>query len=201
MAAMDARRALLEAAHGPARIVRALKAGQATHPDSIVYYGRARSWSKRLLDDIAVRHGDGAERVLFVDLHTGVGVWGGCTIVAEGSAASRQRVQDWTLGRAEATDLVVGKPLYGFVAELVAGCDLTVCYLEGGTEIWGWEMRRVMLREMYFHLHGDRTTAEAQAVKGRFARFYYPGTADWTRRYWTSTAAVLERLFAGFAAD
>jgi hypothetical protein len=94
---------------------------------------------------------------------------------------------------------VVGRPLYGFVHDLVPGCDLTVCYLEGGTETWGWEMRRVMLREMYFHLHGDRTSDAAQAVKARFARFYYPGTPAWTRRYFTSTAAVLDRLFAGFA--
>lgn len=199
IAEMDARRTLLEAAHGPARIVAALKAGQATHPNSIVYYGRESSWSKRRLDEIVARHGAGAEQVLFVDLHTGMGVWGGCMTVAEGSETSKRRVRAWTLGRAEATDLVVGKPLYGFVEQLVPGCELTVCYLEGGTETWGWEMRRVMLREMFFHLHGDRHSEEAHAVKARFARFYDPGTEAWARRYWASTAAVLGRLLDGFA--
>jgi len=194
-AAMDARRALLETEHGPARIVAALKAGQATHPNSIVYYGRERSWSKRLLDEIVARHGAGAERVLFVDLHTGMGVWGGCMTVAEGSEASKRRVRAWTLGRGEATDLVVGQPLYGFVEQLVPGCELTVCYLEGGTETWGWGMRR----EMFFHLHGDRNSEEARAVKARFARFYYPATEAWARRYWASTAAVLDRLLYSFA--
>jgi hypothetical protein len=85
------------------------------------------------------------------------------------------------------------------VEALVPGCDLTVCYLEVGTEPWGWEMRRVMLREMHIHLYGDREAAEAQAVRARFRRFYYPGTPEWTRRAWATNSAVLGRLLAGFA--
>jgi hypothetical protein len=190
----------LEARHGEARIVAALKAGQAEFAHSIVYYGRTRSWSKRLLDDIVARHGAGARQVLFVDLHTGVGPWGGAFVVAEGDPGSRARIQSWCGGQAGTTDLVLARPLYGFIRDLVPGCELTVSYIEGGTEPWGWEMRGVMLQEMHHHLHGDRDCAAARAARARFRAFYHPPGEDWARRYWASTSDMLAGFVAGFAA-
>ncbi|MCX7380459.1 MAG: DUF2817 domain-containing protein [Alphaproteobacteria bacterium] len=194
------RRQAFEATHGAGRLLACLKAGQAIRPDSIIYYGQRRSWSKRLLDDIVARHGAGAERILFVDLHTGLGDWGGASTVGVGPGASPERVRAWMGGDVIESDLVLARPLYGFVADLCPGAEVTAGYIEGGTERWGWEMREVMLMEMFHHLHGDRTSAEASAVRARFRAFYHPPGADWARAYWASNSAAIGRLISGFTA-
>lgn len=96
------------------------------------------------------------------------------------------------------TDLVLARPLYGFIADLHPQAEVTAAYVEGGTEVWGWEMREVMLMEMFHHLHGARDGAAAAAVRARFRAFYHPPGADWARAYWASNAAAVCRLLAGF---
>ncbi len=103
------RRQAFEALHGADRLLACLKAGQAIRPSSIVYYGQRRSWSKRLLDDIVARHGAGAERILFADLHTGLGAWGAASTVGVGPGASPARVRAWMEGDVIESDLVLSR--------------------------------------------------------------------------------------------
>jgi len=65
-----------EQSHGADALYNALTSGQYDHPDGLVYGGRAREWSNRMLERIVRDKLGSAEQVGFIDWHTGIGAYG-----------------------------------------------------------------------------------------------------------------------------
>lgn len=192
------RRARFLETHDEASLLKVLKAGQSERPKSIVFNGQGATWSKRILDQIVTTHLAGATRVLYVDLHSGMGGFGDAYIVAEGSETSIDRVFRWMGGDAHHSDLVMDVEAKSFVKDLHPGIDVTAVTVEGGTETWGDEMRTAMLTEMYHHMYGDPLSPAAQTNSARFKRFYYPDRLDWKVRFFGNGTAALGALRRGF---
>ncbi len=62
--------------HGADALFDALSRGQYDQPDGLFFGGTAREWSNLTLEAIAREHFAAAERVAFIDWHTGIGAYG-----------------------------------------------------------------------------------------------------------------------------
>ena len=60
-------------AHGLQALQAAITRGQYQHPDGLYFGGTAPTWSNRTLRAVLRREGARAERIAWVDLHTGLG--------------------------------------------------------------------------------------------------------------------------------
>lgn len=74
----DNRRAIdaYVAAHGVARWQHAITHGQRTRPDGVFHAGNAPTWSNATMREILRRHVRGAQRLYWIDIHTGLGPTG-----------------------------------------------------------------------------------------------------------------------------
>ncbi len=64
------------ARHGRQVLIDAIMRGQYSHADGLNFGGTAPEWSNRTLRAIAARHLRGAEALMLVDWHTGLGAYG-----------------------------------------------------------------------------------------------------------------------------
>jgi hypothetical protein len=75
----EANRAEIDAfvdTHGMARWQHAITHGQRTQPDGVFFAGNEPTWSNRTMREILRRHVRGARRLLWIDIHTGLGPTG-----------------------------------------------------------------------------------------------------------------------------
>ena len=76
----------------------AIAQGQSSHPTGLFFGGTRETWSNRTLRTIADRYLKGAERVAFIDIHTGLGPFGNGVLVcrfAPDSATYRRMAAWW----------------------------------------------------------------------------------------------------------
>lgn len=64
------------AKNGDAALVQNVLKGQHSHPEGLFFGGTSESWTVANLTDIVKDHGQGAQQLGIVDLHTGVGPYG-----------------------------------------------------------------------------------------------------------------------------
>src|SRR5690349_20400548 len=64
------------ARYGAAQLQAAVSSGQCEFPDGLFYAGRAPAWSNTTLRDVLQAHGQGRERIGWIDIHSGLGPWG-----------------------------------------------------------------------------------------------------------------------------
>ena len=94
----------LRAAHGDEAYAAALMRGQYTHADGAAYGGMRRSWSRRILEELAQHYLDRSRQVCIVDFHTGFGRYGaGTPIVVQGGDAAG-RMAAWWVSRSSAPE-------------------------------------------------------------------------------------------------
>ena len=62
--------------HGPQQMITALSGGQAVEPTGITYVGDRPAWSHTVVADVLPRVLANAEKVAFIEWHTGIGEWG-----------------------------------------------------------------------------------------------------------------------------
>ncbi|WP_020200862.1 M14 family metallopeptidase [Cupriavidus sp. WS] len=84
--------------HGADALFNVLASGQYTHPEGLVYGGSGREWSNRVLQQIVDAQLAQAERVGFIDWHTGIGDYAEPFFLCfneEGSALQREAARWW----------------------------------------------------------------------------------------------------------
>lgn len=73
--------------HGERAFQRAVTSGQQSHQDGMFYSGLAPAWSQTTLSRIFDHYLPGFDRVLWLDVHTGLGPYGVCQMILSGSQA------------------------------------------------------------------------------------------------------------------
>lgn len=83
--------------HGPQQMITALSGGQAVEPTGITYVGDRPAWSHTVVAGLLPRVLARAEKVAFIEWHTGIGEWGElahiCSLPVDSSGYGR--VVDW----------------------------------------------------------------------------------------------------------
>lgn len=190
-ASLAAAQAVLDAyatRHGASALQRATSGGQYRHDDAIFYGGNAPTWSRRMLQDILLRHVSATKRVGVIDFHTGLGPYGyGEPIVTNPPGTiGLERARSWygdavtspTLGSSTSTE-VLGDNLDGIAKLLGAhGIEVTGMALEFGT----LAMRDVLdavRGDNWLHLYGDLSSPKGREMKRRMRDAFFCDASDW----------------------
>ena len=176
--------------HGNARLQAVLSCGQYAHPAGVQFGGVRDEESNRIVRSIVREQTRGARRVLWLDLHTGLGPYGEYEYVSQHSlddpAYSRGRA--WfgdkvrsTRAGASVSALLLGDMLDGAPLELDAGCEVLALAPEFGT----YDPQRVFLAmraDNWLSHHGDLDSERGQAIKQELVEVFRPADSEWQRR-------------------
>lgn len=159
MEAMEA----FESGHDPATLLAAVMGGQYVDPTGFSYGGHARTWSANVLSEVLRLERHGPERVVIVDIHSGVGPRGELTPVCLQAVEAVDRARLWLnqdvhapcvaeqLG--QALHSASGHPTREYESIFV-GSELTSLVFEFGT-VAPSESLPVLLEEHFQHQHGE----------------------------------------------
>lgn len=205
--ALDARLVAYAAEHGMAAVQAAVSSGQYDHPDGIFYGGRGPARSQEVMFDVLDRHLAGAERVVVLDLHTGLGAWGEVEIICGAGTPEdeTERVRTWwgdhPVGIQETGEsvsaLVRGEWLTA-ARERLAPSEATVVALEWGT-VDLIQVLQALRADNWLHVHGDPTGPAAGAIKSAIRAAFADDDPAWAERVDTCFRDVLTRTFGALA--
>lgn len=189
LAISDAQLRRFARSHGVAALQAAITRGQYHFPDGLYFGGHGPTWSRRRLSEIARAHLAGAEEVIAIDCHTGLGDHGSSesiTIAAPGSPAFQRAVALFGEDvKSTLTGDSVSAHLSGSLDEgmaaLVAPAQLTFIALEVGTRD-GQAVIASLRDDNWLHLRGALDSPEAQAIRARLKDAFAPEEQAWQDR-------------------
>lgn len=164
--------------YGLVELMEAIGVGQDTHPDAITWTGDDTTWSKRVLDDAAVAHLTGAERVLVLDIHTATGPTGDAVVLDSMEPDDTRRA---LMERCYGPVWPGFEKLefYDWFADLVPGLATWTVTCEAGTEQLGPADQYIFPLDVWIKCYGDRDDPAAAPHLARYRRFFYPETDEW----------------------
>jgi hypothetical protein len=188
VARANTRLAAYEAEHGAAALQAAFSLGQYRFPKGLFFGGTAPSWSHKMLRAILAEDLARVEKLVAIDLHTGLGAAGAGEMIVEdlpGSAAYARAEGMWgaqvaSAGAGESLSAAVTGTLDRALAAWLPKAELTFAVLEVGT---------VPLNEMLDALRWDNwlynfaTASDRQRLAAKITRAsrnaFYIDRADW----------------------
>lgn len=194
---------------GPRRYQMAVSAGQHTHADGLFYGGIAPSWSNRVFRDVLRRHTAAARRLVWIDLHTGLGPYGvGERIFASPDAgATLQRARRWwgedaitSVHTGSSTSIPMTGPIQFAVPDECPHVEYTGICLEYGT-VPSAEMHAALRAEHWLHVHPDAPADLARDIRQRLRAAFYPDRDDWKQMIWVQGLQATEQAVQGLRRD
>jgi predicted deacylase len=186
--------------------VAALFQGQYTQSRGINFGGAAPSWSNKTLKTILDRYVRQREKVLVLDLHTGLGDFGYGTVITTAAAQSAElaRLRNW-LGTdfvslsdtQNAVPYVVSGDLGCGIRETLPDKEVTVVALEFGT----YDVQELVRLQIEDCLQINSPIATAQhsnEVRERLTHFFYPRDELWRAKVTMRTQDIASRMLRGF---
>jgi hypothetical protein len=191
---------------GSSPLQAAVSRGQYTHDQGLFFGGTAPIWSNSTFRAIAERYLGTADRVAFIDLHTGLGPHGyGEMIVGDpvNSDAFRRALRWWGARvRTVKDDSSVSVDLSGSIksalSEMLQNTEFTCGSLEFGT-VAPMRVLRALQAENWLHHHGGADHRQAEAVKTRLLRAFYPDTKEWRVQVWSQAVDVINQALLGLS--
>lgn len=205
-ATLDRGRRLLKAyaeRHGPAALQHALSGGQYVHPEGVQFGGRTPVWSNRTLRAIVRTAFGEAERIVYLDLHSGLGPRGRGEVISTAPETSDafRRMKGWwgavvhsTEGARSVSSKVTGSITEAFVEEL-PGRDVCPCGLEFGTVPVN-AVAAALVADNWLHNHGGLENARAPAIKKQIRDAFLIDEDDWKDEITRRTDEMIRRALA-----
>jgi hypothetical protein len=193
-------------AHGDFALQAALSSGQYAFADGIYFGGSKPSWSGMMLKDVLGEELAGAEKLVVIDFHTGLGASGAAEIITEeepGSPAYARAKAIWGASVASTSGGdSLSAPLTGTldaaVAEWVGACQLTFAALEVGTRPVR-DVFEALRKDNWLHLHGGLEHSDAAVIKRQIRDAFYPDTAEWKRSVWAHASSAVDAALRAIA--
>lgn len=196
------------ATHGEAAYQAAISRGQHEFPEGLFYGGKAPTWSNLTLRQVLREHGRAAQRIGWIDLHTGLGPSGvGERIFAcKDDAAALARTRGWW-GQ-DVTSIYDGSSTSAFLTGLMwmaayeecPQAEYTGIALEYGTEPMS-EVMTALRADHWLHLHPEAPAEQAAAIKQRMMRAFYTDTDAWRTRIVEQAREAMFQAATGLATD
>jgi len=194
-------------AHGHRALQHALSAGQYTHPNGVQFGGRKPVWSNVTLRRILREEMGRAERIAFVDIHSGLGERGkGEMICVEAEASPNcQRMRRWwgAKVRSAVDGGSVSSDVPGTVpvcfAEELHGKEVTAGGLEFGTVPIA-EVTIALQSDNWLHQNGGHENPGAKEIAKRLRDAFYVDADDWKEMIFAQSLETCEEALAGLQA-
>ena len=192
------------AASGRSALQAAITLGQYDCPTGLFYGGQARTWSNMTLRTILKQYLMDSARVVFVDIHTGLGPYAHGEIITNEDANSPayRRSLAWWGHRTKTTKTgeAVSADLHGTVksalTETLRQKEITAVSLEFGT-VPPLIALKALIAENWFHHNADPQDPRRPAVSARLRRAFYPNSNDWKEKVWRQAFHVVQEAIAG----
>ncbi len=175
------------ARHGMANLKQAVAGGQYEYPRGLFFGGRGPSTTQRMLAQHLPRWLAGAEQVMHLDIHSGLGKWGTYKLLIERSQGmSRLKWLIDTFGadaverqdHAEATAYPARGLLDPWCAALMPGCHYDFFTAEFGTYS-PVTVTAALRAENQAHHWGDPTDPATHWAKQRLLEAFVPASPQW----------------------
>ncbi len=166
---------------GLAALQGAVSRGQHDHPDGLFFAGSAPSWSRRNLEGILAGQCQAAERIVCIDVHTGLGVRGHgeaiCLLPDDDPAFHRaRRLFGTTVGNTVSS--AINGEFLAKLPSLLPNAETTAIALEFGT-VPVLQVLHALRSDAWLHAHGDPTGAAAAQVRAAVRAAFYDEAVDW----------------------
>jgi hypothetical protein len=191
--------------HGPTELANVLARGQHDHPDGLFFGGRSPGWSNRLLRSILDSLLEDAARVILLDIHTGLGSYGGSQLICgvDEDSPRATAVRRW-LG----DGAVFFGPTSGFerfagaidsVSEAaLVGVDLTAVTVEFGT-LPPFDVLHALRADNWLHRASARPSLD-DPIKHAMRRAFAPEDPDWRELVLLRGRQIVARALDGLHA-
>jgi len=182
----------------------AITNAQYKHPTGLFYGGTFETWSNRTLRTVFQRYLQDADRVAFVDIHTGLGPFGHGELICRFSpeSADYKRMASWWGERVTpaqvskaATASLRGTTTVA-VPAMLPNAEVTSVTLEFGT-FGPVKVLRALQAENWLHHHGGSNPAQASRIKARLKQVFYPETDDWKHQVWEQGQLIAGQAIKG----
>ena len=194
--------------HGPRAYQNAVTTGQSAFSNGVFYSGTAPSWSNRTLRQVLREHASGAQRLAWIDLHTGLGPAGH----GEKIYAGRDDAAEWDRARAWwGSDLFSphqgtsqSEPVRGSAAScLYEECPNSVntaMALEFGTVPLP-SMLQAVYGDQWLANHPDASPNQASTIKQTVRDAFYIDSDTWRGSVLGQTRVAVLQACIGLAVE
>jgi hypothetical protein len=184
-------------AYGPARLRRALVSGQSDYPKGLFFGGTSAGACRTVLERELKHWVGGAERVIHLDIHTGLGRWATGKLLVDYPMSAEVRAWAQRAFPTEIEDVTAGGSGYRAVGSLAQWCVSRAlaplfffAFAEFGT-YGGITVLSGLRRENQAHYWtppGDRRVAQAKA---RLRELFCPASPEWRSRVVAQSHALI----------
>ena len=194
------------ARQSPYRLQCILTAGQYEYEDGIFYGGRQETTARRRFLEIIDTHASGADHLLFLDWHTGLGEYGSAELIGQTrpGSAHGDRVSKWFVTGLTSTrdGTSSSAPVSGTIGSglrrrlAAAPTEVTSLTVEFGT----YPPREVLMpiiADNWLHLLGDPASGTGRSIKADIRRALYPDQDDWKELVWMRGREIMNQAIAG----
>ena len=175
--------------------------GQYEYPQGLFYGGQFETWSNKTIREIANRYLSTAERVVVIDFHTGLGLFGHGEIILnelEESPSYKRAVEWWgervrTTVSNESVSVHIKGPLKLAIPDMLPNAEVTAVSLEFGTyppkKVF-WDLRA----ENWLHHYGGKEHPKAKQIKADLLHAFYPEEDEWKSQVWEQGKEVVRQV-------
>ncbi|MEY2948528.1 MAG: hypothetical protein RL084_1925 [Pseudomonadota bacterium] len=173
------------ATHGMPKLQAAVSQGQHHDPKGLFFGGQAPTWSNQTIRKVLKQHGCTAQKLAWIDLHTGLGPSGiGERIYAGANdAAAIQRARTWW---GNITSIYDGTSSSAFLTGLMwmsvqdecPQTEYTGIALEYGTLPMN-DMLMALRADHWLHLHPEASDDLKKSIKAQIFNAFYTDTDEW----------------------
>jgi len=194
------------AQHGMAGLQAAVTRGQHQYPDGLFFGGTGPTWSNLTLRQVLQQHGQQAQRLAWIDLHTGLGPSGvGERIFAcADDAAALKRARAWWGGKV--TSIYDGSSTSAFLTGLMwmsayqecPQAEYTGLAMEYGTQ----PMDKVMMAlrgDHWLHQHPEASADLQARIKQDLMDAFYTDTDTWRSQILAQAQEAMHQAVRGLA--
>ena len=206
-ARVDAALAGFTERHGRDALFDTLARGQYAHPDGLMFGGNDREWSNRTLETIVQQTLTEAEKVAFIDWHTGIGDYGKPFFLCfnEPGGALFRRACDWWgkdnvdgvrphgMERPNYTGLV-----FHGVQRFLGNRQMCGAVIEFGTR--GVNMRRVLRLDQWLRRQHGLDTDVRWGLQADMMDAFCPFDGQWRKDTLATGLRLTDQAIAGLAA-
>ena len=171
--------------------------GQYAHPRGVFYGGTGPVWSHRWLREWCAANLTAAQRVVIIDLHTGLGPWGHGELIASaapGDPLFERALALWPDSKSmlagDSVSAVLAGDWLNVADQLAPHAEVTPICIEYGT-VDGITVLQSLRADAWLHGYGDPRGPQAPAIRAQVRAAFADDDPAWIATCWPRFHEVL----------